>query len=224
MDKKVDENHDKNTSKGRKKLRIIAVVIVLLVTICIGCIILVGVVESDPDFQATRTAREMERMVETEFAKFRLTESALPSGTPTITETPGPTDTPKPSNSPMPTLTNTLIPTSTPFPLIPPCAEMISNSQGMTEAQWDKYKEEHINGKWIVSWQGEIFDVVSSLGDYQVIVHYPDNCNAYFFTDEQSALSFSKGQTVVLTGQVDWSLKILNTLALYLVNSTVEIH
>jgi hypothetical protein len=110
-------------------------------------------------------------------------------------------------------------PSATPQLQVSSCSDIIKETRNMTDVQWEKYKDE-IKGKWIIEWSGEISDVgdYSVLnGGYPIYIDIPGNCRIFILIgDEEQALSYVKGEDVIVTGQIDFLADILGTKTIYL--------
>lgn len=89
--------------------------------------------------------------------------------------------------------------------LAPSCAEIIAQTNGMTDIQWQNFKE-NIKGKWIVEWSGTITQVSDeSLFDSGYTIHVKvDRCSVLFdIQDESQAMALRIDQPVVMTAEID---------------------
>lgn len=127
MDNKSDGMGIKKSSIKRNLASVIGIGVVVLIIVCVGCYSIVKIVNSDPEVQATGTARGISRITGTAQAILDLTETARPTRTPEPTSTPSliPTQTNTVTNTPTytldpsitpPTSTSTSTSTTTPTP------------------------------------------------------------------------------------------------------------
>jgi|YNPNPStandDraft_1061719.scaffolds.fasta_scaffold109589_2 hypothetical protein len=96
----------------------------------------------------------------------------------------------------------------------------------MTDVQWRDFRE-GLGGLWIVGWSGwieEVGDRSILAGGYPVTIRITSDCFIYYVVpDESTALRFSKGQRVTVTGQIDWLWDFLGIMTLYMEDYTVEV-
>jgi len=107
-----------------------------------------------------------------------------------------PTGTSTPTVTPQPTATNT------PIPLAPSCEQIQQETDGMTDVQWDVYKK-NFKGLWVDNWEGVVTEVSKEFlgSNFNVHVETPDGCTVLVqVKDEETALTFSRGDRVVLSG------------------------
>lgn len=111
-----------------------------------------------------------------------------------------PTATPKSTPTPRPTVT--------PLPLVPNCYEIEQLYDAMTDAQWDYYSHDGIRGAWVDSWQGVVGEVEGwsiLLWGYPMHIEITPDCDLYYVIDDESkALQFVRGETVTVTGRIDF--------------------
>lgn len=96
----------------------------------------------------------------------------------------------------------------------------------MTDVQWDNYKDS-LCGLWVVDWQARIRDVGERswlAGGYPIHIDVSNDCSIYFVvSDEETALSYSKGQQITISGQIDFLSEFFGSITLHMEDITVEI-
>jgi hypothetical protein len=103
----------------------------------------------------------------------------------------------EPSATPEPTATKT------PIPNAPSCSQINNETKDMTDVQWDKFKKDFI-GLWIESWEGKVTEVSKEFlgSNYNVHVTTQDGCTILVeVKDEATALTYSRGDSVVVSGR-----------------------
>jgi len=108
------------------------------------------------------------------------------------------------------------------------CAQIVSNQQRMTRAQWLDYIETGVKSQPIVSWEGRIIEVggrgLITLGEYPIQIEVSPGCRIYYtLADAETALSYSRGQEVTINGKINDLVMLLGTLTLYVDDDTFSI-
>lgn len=123
-----------------------------------------------------------------------------------------PTATPKNTSTPRPT--------ATPLPLVPTCYEIEQLYDAMTDAQWNYYSHDGIRGAWVDSWQGVVGEVEGwsiLLWGYPMHIEITPDCDLYYVIDDESkALQFVRGETVTVTGRVDFISEFWGSFTIYM--------
>lgn len=195
----------------KKKILIGSAILGALLLIC--CVIAVLFYEPSPEAVARMTATKSAEE----------TEEAKPTNTSLPTNTPGPTATS--TSTPLPTSTPEPTATSTPLPSAPTCSEIMQAKSGKTDVQWDKYKEDLV-GLWVIEWTARVREI----GDYSILNGgYPAHLDVtkscrlwYTIPDEETALGFSLGQEVIVTGRINNTLELFG-LTLYLEDEIIKV-
>lgn len=123
------------------------------------------------------------------------------------------TDTPKSTGTPTPA-------SDTPKKAAPTCKDMMSSKQTLSGAEWNSYLE-GLKGSWVMGWRGSVLSVSEGgIGllapGYTVKIKATGDCEVLFtVSDKETALSYSEGQDVRITGQID-SFGDLFGFAIYL--------
>jgi hypothetical protein len=115
-------------------------------------------------------------------------------------------NTPRPTSTALPTIE----PTATPFPLAPSHEEIAENMQTMTEAQWNRYRED-IKGTQVISWTGWVEDVAEkTFGSYELRIDMnpPESLLSNFdvkfdIPKGEEALAIAKDSPIVFSGRID---------------------
>jgi len=192
------------TAEPKKKSKSLVLIIAGgLVLLCIVCGIFGVISSSTPEAKATSAARAIERA----------TEAAKP------TATPGPTNTPLPTKTPLPT--------STPPLPAPPFAEIRSNVEGMTEAQWKAYLPT-LEGMLVENWTGwvENVNVVGDKYELWVDMDSPDTLlsaqDVYFLIPNDIALELQKDERITFSGRIKSVTEFLGSVSLRLEDATLQ--
>jgi hypothetical protein len=114
--------------------------------------------------------------------------------------------TPRSTSTALPTVE----PTTTPFPPAPPYGEISENIQTMTEAQWNRYREE-IEGTQVVSWTGWVEDVIEktfSSYELQIDMNPPESLLSHFdvkfdIPKGEEALAIVRESPIIFSGRID---------------------
>lgn len=141
--------------------------------------------------------------------------------------TPAPTNTPIPGPTPTPTLTPSPTP---PLPPPPSCIDILNARAKMDADGFLEYRRNRVIGKWLVDWQGVVSDVdprppgVLRGGFSLIIDSLSQPCSVVvFFNSAEPLAAYSVGQRVSVSGQIEDMLLLLNTLAMYIDESTLEL-
>ena len=141
--------------------------------------------------------------------------SSAPGPTPT---TPGPTPT---TTGPTPTKTG-----ATPAATVLTCDDILASNQDLTAAQWGVY-EEKLEGAQVTGWPGKITkvgDKSTLAGGYPVHIEIVPNCRIYYVIKEEDvALGFTSGQSVIVSGEIEIVSTILGRITLHMVDETVHV-
>lgn len=117
------------------------------------------------------------------------------------------------------------IPTATIQPTAPPIEEILETVEGMTDAQRNNYNES-IKGSRVENWQGAVIDVNEGeiFGGFTVFVDMVESnfgSEVHIEVSEDVALSITKGERIIFSGDVNYVSDILGT-TVFIENVTIE--
>lgn len=110
-------------------------------------------------------------------------------------------------------------------PLAPSIQEILSKTEGMTDAQRNQYSES-LKGNRVEGWRGTIDDVDEGeiFGGFTIYIDMvPGNFSSEVHIDvsKEVALSLNKGQEIVFSGNIKSVSDILN-ITVFIENATIE--
>jgi hypothetical protein len=106
------------------------------------------------------------------------------------------------------------------------CQTILNNKKSMTDAQWDTYKKS-LEGKQFNNWYGTIQDVGDKswlAGGFPIRIDVIKDCHIYYVVeDEATAIRYSKGQKVTVSGKISSISVIFGSITVYVEEDVTNI-